>query len=114
MTGHFLTQVFNPILPIFGYFNTNNNLILKRTLLIAALAIFSLNVLAQGNIEFIENKGQWDSRVRYKGNVSNGAIFIRPNGFTVVQHNPVDYANMQRALHSQGSDGKLAKTDIKP
>ena len=35
------------------------------------------------NIEFIENKGQWDSRVKFKGDVTGGAVFIRSGGFTV-------------------------------
>ena len=58
------------------------------------LAFPAFAAMAQGNIEFIENKGQWDSRVQYKGEVSNGAFFIRSGGFTVVQHNPVDYVNV--------------------
>jgi len=38
------------------------------------------------NIEFIENKGQWDEHVRFMGQVPNGAFFIHNNGFTVLQH----------------------------
>lgn len=51
------------------------------------------------NIEFIENKGQWDSRVRYKGDVSNGAVFIRQTGFTVLQHHAKDFAALTDRMH---------------
>ena len=107
MRGHFLTQVFNPFLLKFGYFNTTNNLTLKRFLIFAALIIPSFASIAQSynNIEFIENKGQWDNRVEYKGNVSNGAFFIRSGGFTVLQHNAADYAAVGRFLHGHKADG---------
>lgn len=54
MRGHFLTQVFNPFLLKFGYFNTTNNLTLKRFLIFAALIIPSFASIAQSynNIEF--------------------------------------------------------------
>ena|SRR5688572_2245857 len=52
-----------------------------------------------GNIEFIENKGQWDDRVRYKGDVDAGAVFIRSTGFTILQHNREDYAAIQSYMH---------------
>ena len=109
MTIPFLTQVLNPLLPNFGYFNTNI-LTLKRLLLLPFLVLPVLAAISQGNIEFIENKGQWDNRVRYKGNVSNGAFFIRKDGFTVLQHNPADFANLGRYLHGQGPDGNLLKS----
>ncbi len=46
------------------------------------------------NLEFVENKGQWDSRVRFKGELPNGAIFLQKNGFTVVLHKGEDLALM--------------------
>ena len=94
----------------FGYFNINN-FTLKRYLIITALIFSAFAAIAQSynNIEFIENKGQWDSRVQYKGIVSNGAFFIRSGGFTVVQHNPVDYAGVSRFLHGHTADGSPVK-----
>jgi hypothetical protein len=113
MNGHFLTQVFNLFFPKFGYFNTNNFTL--KHLFLAALLIPALVAQAQSynNIEFIENKGQWDSRVQYKGNVSNGSFFIREGGFTVVQHNPLDYAAVSRFLHGYTMEGKLVKPQDK-
>ncbi|HZK65648.1 MAG TPA: PKD domain-containing protein, partial [Puia sp.] len=44
------------------------------------------------NLEFIENKGQWDSRVLLKAEISNGSLFLDKKGFKVVLHNPEDLA----------------------
>ena len=74
------------------------------------ISVFAARAQSHNNIEFIENKGQWDSKVRYKGNVSNGAFFIREGGFTVLQHNPVDFANLTRLMHGQAANGDLAKS----
>jgi len=43
-----------------------------------------------GIIEFIENKGQWDSRIKFKSDVPAGQFYIGEKGFTVVQHNEQD------------------------
>ncbi|MBL0153489.1 MAG: PKD domain-containing protein [Chitinophagaceae bacterium] len=74
---------------------------LKKAILPALLMFLALDVAAQSfnNIEFVENKGQWDDRIRYKGVVSNGAFFITENGFTVLQHNPGDLADLQVFFH---------------
>lgn len=73
MTRQLLTEVFNPFPGKIGYFN-ENNLTLKYLFILAVFLFPALTVPAQGNIEFIENKGQWDSRVQYKGDVSNGVF----------------------------------------
>lgn len=106
MKMHFLTQVFKLNLAFFSYFNINI-FTLKRALVIAALisSAFAATAQSHNNIEFIENKGQWDSQVQYKGDVSNGSFFIRKGGFTVVQHNPVEFAGLGRFLHGQNADG---------
>jgi gliding motility-associated-like protein len=64
------------------------------------------------NIEFVENKGQWDKRVRYKGEVNAGAVFIRSTGFTILQHNREDFAAIESFSHSHanGSLAALKKT----
>lgn len=102
-----LTQVLKPFVPIFGYF-TKNNLTLKRLTLLTAFFTASLCVQAQNynNIEFIENKGQWDSRVKFMGAVSNGVFLVRSGGVTMVQYNPVDYANIKSKLHDHDAGGR--------
>ena len=67
-------------------------------ILIVSLGLF-LNSFAQGAIEFVENKGQWDSKVRFRGEVSNGVFFIRDRGFTILQHDPLSVKMMAEAKH---------------
>ena len=110
MKRHLLTELFKPLLEKIGYFN-KNNLTLRHLLIFTTLLFTTLVATAQSynNIEFIENKGQWDSRVKYKGDVSNGSFFIRSGGFTVVQHNPTDFAMLSRFLHGHNAEGLLVK-----
>jgi gliding motility-associated-like protein len=53
----------------------------------------------EGNIEFVENKGQWDSRVNFRGEMSTGAFFLQKTGFTVLLHNPSDLQKLTTAHH---------------
>lgn len=113
MKRHFLTQILNPFLVIFSYFNTKFTLLRILIFFIAAVMGFA-DLSAQGNIEFIENKGQWDSRVQYMGTVSNGAFFLRNDGgFTVLQHNAGDYANLARFRHGLNPDGSTVTANDK-
>lgn len=91
---------------------------LKRLIFFLVFAAISSDLIAQdfNNIEFIENKGQWDSRVKFKGDVNAGAVFIRSSGFTILQHNKQDYAAVESFLHkhndnagatSMRTDGKM-------
>jgi gliding motility-associated-like protein len=107
---HFLTEVLKPIERKKSYFN--RNILPLKHLLITTLLLFSLVAIqAQGVIEFVENKGQWDSRVRYKGNVSNGEVFLRNGGITFLQHNPVDMANIAHKMHrNEGSSSAKENT----
>lgn len=85
----------------FGYFNTEKNTTLKRLSVFAVALLFLSTAYPQGSLEFVENKGQWDNRVRFKANISNGQLYIRENGITVVQYNAADYANVMKLLHDR-------------
>lgn len=68
---------------------------------------FLLGIAAFGqNIEFIENKGQWDSQVLFQGQVNAGAFFVHSNGFTVVQHNADDWKQLHEITHERSLNGK--------
>jgi len=69
---------------------------LKKIFILAGLFCTSLLLTAQGAIEFVENKGQWNAQVKYRGQVNNGYFFIREKGFTVLQQHPEDVAKMQK------------------
>lgn len=98
-----LTEVFNPFLMKFGYFNTTKSTTLKHLFIFTFIVLSFAPVFSQGNIEFVENKGQWDSRVRYKAQVSNGDLYIRDNGITMVQYDPTDLTNVMHLLHERAT-----------
>lgn len=58
------------------------------------------------NLEFIENKGQWDREVLYRGQAGNAAFYIHGTGFTVLQHDPRDWNRLHEISHDKSLDGK--------
>ncbi len=78
------------------------SLINKISILLFFCILGTLKLLAQGDanaLEFVENKGQWDNCIRFKGVLTNGAFFLRKTGFTVVQHNTDDLARLAESAH---------------
>ena len=77
--------------------------------------LFSCALQAQyfSNIEFIENKGQWDNRVKYTGEIPAGAFFIRSGGFTVLQHNHSDLEQIAERMHKHPDGKQQGKEDEK-
>jgi len=68
------------------------------------LLLATLQMNAQdgySNLEFIENRGQWDSRVMFKAELNNGAFFLQKHGFTVLLHHPDDVRALTEDHHSQ-------------
>ena len=86
----------------------------KYSILFSLLCLYGFSVRSQ-NIEFIENKGQWDGQVKYMGRVSAGAFFVHKDGFTVLQHNTKDWAALTEAIHhpSHNGDNNSRKSDEK-
>ena len=56
-----------------------------------------------GNIEFVENKGQWDNSIKFLGRVNAGAFYVQKGGFSVLQHNPDDWARIGELMHKHGT-----------
>ncbi|HUP12813.1 MAG TPA: hypothetical protein VM187_11385, partial [Niastella sp.] len=54
-----------------------------------------------GAVEFVENKGQWDNRVRFAAKATAGGIFLHNNGFTILQHHPKDWETITNLVHEQ-------------
>jgi gliding motility-associated-like protein len=75
-----------------------------------------LRVSAQNepaSFEFIENKGQWERQVQYKGELSTGAFYLHSNGFTV---NLLDKEDLRAARdphprHNKPTDKKSKQID---
>jgi gliding motility-associated-like protein len=80
---------------------TLKQLIVTIVMVLAIVTAFSQDYNA---IEFVENKGQWDSKVKFRGEVAAGSIFIRDGGFTIVKHNAADFARIQEFIHHPSGD----------
>jgi len=51
----------------------------------------TLRLTAQSYLEFVENKGQWDARVKFRGAIGQGnSFYLEQNGFKVLLNNPAD------------------------
>lgn len=61
--------------------------------------------------EFIENKGQWNPKVKFKGELASGGFFIRQTGFTVLLHHPDDMQIFNTHIHDDNKGKKNKKID---
>jgi gliding motility-associated-like protein len=66
------------------------------------------------NIQFVENKGQWEDKVRFRGSFPGGEIYIQRNGFAILQHHPDDYKRLVEKAHGHQMDAharQVSKND---
>jgi gliding motility-associated-like protein len=71
------------------------------------IAIYSLLVFAAffvvpssyAQLQFIQNKGQWNKAVVFKSDIKTGAFFLEKKGFTVLLHSPADLLNLEETAH---------------
>ena len=49
-------------------------------------------------MEFIENKGQWDNKVNFRGDFTTGSFFLENRGFTVMMHKPEDLQKLSETI----------------
>jgi hypothetical protein len=82
---------------------------IKFTFLLSALlACVSIKSFAQ--LQFVENKGQWEKEVDFKSDISNGAFFLQPQGFTVLLQNQQDLEAISERVHGHAHGDEAAKT----
>jgi hypothetical protein len=58
-----------------------------------------------GNLEFIENKGQWNSLVHYKAELPNTTFYLYKHGFSVLLQSPADMDAWRQYMHGFQSGG---------
>ena len=74
--------------------------------------------LTLGNLEFTENKGQWDSAIRFRAEMPNASFYLQKHGFTILLQSPADMDALRQYMHgpttnvnSKSKTGKVSKTD---
>jgi gliding motility-associated-like protein len=56
--------------------------------------------LCFAQMEFVQNKGQWNAKVNYKGDFQTGAFFLENSGFTVRLNKPEDVVALSDYMHA--------------
>ena len=74
-------------------------------IIIGLLAAFGRGFAQQSNIEFVENKGQWDSRVQFKGELPTGALYLEKKGFSIMLYDTSDLQALTEAHHGISRPG---------
>ncbi len=59
-------------------------------------------------LEFVENKGQWDSTIKFKGDMNSGAFFLQPHGYKVVLNNNKDLETISDYFGGHHLDSQTA------
>jgi len=88
----------------------------RKSLIILLLTISALETIAQGGpstFEFVENKGQWDSKIKFKGELPAGEFYLHNNGFTVVQHNTDDLRRFFQRQHGEAGDNNTTPANTR-
>src|SRR3954465_2940415 len=80
-------------------------------MVIALLITGVIRVAAQSTatFEFVENNGQWEKEITFKGLLPAGNFYLQKNGFTAVQHNVTDLEQLHgpEAPPEQNSNARL-------
>lgn len=82
--------------------------IYSNLFLTASLLLVSLYSLCQ--LQFTENKGQWNKAIDYKSDIQNGAFFLQRTGFTVLLQNATDLEEFGEIMHGHTADKKKTQS----
>ena len=93
--------------------NVKLNNLGRLGLLVTLLTLSALQLSAQSGgfsyLEFVENKGQWDSAVRFQSKMSAGRIYMQRKGFTILMEDTADLHRIGELLH-----GDFAMAGVTP
>lgn len=78
---------------------------------VALLVFVLLQATAQAQyVEFVQNKGQWDKNIQFKGDFTTGAVALKPDGGYRVMLNSVDdLTSIGQRLHQAPNTGGYKK-----
>jgi gliding motility-associated-like protein len=84
---------------------------LARIIVLFIVSFFSSKAIAQGYLEFVENKGQWDQQIRFKGDLTTGAFALKAGGgYRMLLYNPTDLAaHVGHSKDLSGTAGSIRK-----
>ncbi len=75
---------------------------MKYIVFIMLLQSSLIKISAQSYLEFIENKGQWDNSVSFKGQMVSGSFLLKPDGgYRVILNNANDITAIASRIHGK-------------
>jgi gliding motility-associated-like protein len=77
--------------------------VLKTIGRVLFFVVLYTNVFSQSYLEFVENKGQWDKGIKFKGDVSTGSFLLTATGYRVVLYNKTDLTRISESVHPHSS-----------
>ncbi len=87
------------------YFVNKTFLRLPRKILVFFILLtvqLTVNKPLFAQVDFVENKGQWNRAVDFKGDFKTGSFFLEKDGYGVVMHHPDDLARLAEVSHGHG------------
>ena len=73
-----------------------------------------MSLFSFAQLQFTENKGQWDKAIDYKSEIQNGAFFLQRAGFTILLQNAKDLEEFGQVMHGHvpGENKSLSKNTV--
>ena len=68
---------------------------------IILLACFSVSVAQVNRLEFIENKGQWEEKIKFKAKIPAGDLYLEEKGLTYLFYDENDIDRYHRMHHNE-------------
>ncbi len=78
-----------------------NGILSPRLFFIFLMALLFQNESVLAQMDFVQNKGQWDKKVNFRRDFSNGSFFLESKGFTVLMHNADDMIKLSQYTHGK-------------
>lgn len=72
--------------------------IYSNRLIATITALFFVHFLF-AQVEFVENRGQWNRAVQFKAEISNGAFFLQKDGFRMLLQDAGDLERLSERIH---------------
>jgi len=77
------------------------------------VSTFFVVLTVNAQMEFVENKGQWENTVNFKGDFTTGSFFLENRGFTVLMHKPEDLQELSEMQHGHKVISAAAGLSVK-
>ena len=75
------------------------------------ILLFSVSMV-YGQMEFVQNKGQWHPNVNFRGDFKTGSFFLERQGFTVLLHKSEDMKKLSERVHGHGGKENSFSTGV--